>query len=220
MQLHNVKHIFAATILASMMSGCIVHVSGSDRGFEVSRVFGDIDVDESSGVKNISTVNGNIDIDDHSSAKTVETVNGGIDIGDYVTVKSAETVNGDIEVGSNLTSERSISTVNGDIEIEGNSKVGEDVETVNGDIDLNDVNVGDSVMTNNGDITLRSGTVIEGDIIFRRSNNRWNKRRHEPTLTIEDNVKVKGSIILEKPVKLRFENSRLEDKVERSYSDE
>jgi DUF4097 and DUF4098 domain-containing protein YvlB len=221
MQLHNVKHIFAATILASMMSGCIVHVSGSNDGFEISKVFGDIDVDESSSIKNVSTVNGNIDIDNHSSAKNVETVNGGIDIGDYVTVRSAETVNGDIEAGNNLTSERSLSTVNGDIEVEEDSSVGEDVETVNGDIDLNNVKVGNNVMTNNGDVTLRSGTVVEGDVIFRRSNSRWGKkRRHEPTLTIEENVKVKGRIILEKPVKLEFDNRRLEDKIERSYTDE
>jgi predicted acyltransferase (DUF342 family) len=220
MQLHSVKHVVAATILASMMSGCIVHVGGSDGGFEVSRVFGNIDVDESSSVKNVSTVNGNIDIDNHSSARNVETVNGGIDIGDYVTLRHAETVNGDIEAGSNLTSERSLSTVNGDIEVEEDSNIGEDVETVNGDIDLNNVNVGNNVMTNNGDVTLRSGTIIEGDIIFRRSNSRWGKRRHEPTLTIEDNVKVKGHIILEKPVKLEFEDSQLKQKVERSYTDD
>jgi predicted acyltransferase (DUF342 family) len=220
MQLHNVKQIFAATILASMMSGCIVHVGGSDGGFEISKVFGDIDVDESSHVKDVSTVNGNIDIDNHSTAKNVETVNGGIDIGDYVNIRSAETVNGDIEAGNNLTSERSLSSVNGDIEIEENSNVGDDVETVNGDIHLNDVKVGNSVITNNGDVTLRSGTIVEGDVIFRRSNSRWGRNRHKPTLTIEDNVDIKGSIILERPVKLELDNRDLEGKIERDYSDE
>jgi predicted acyltransferase (DUF342 family) len=223
MTLHKANQIFAATILASMMSGCIVHVSGSDGGFEVSRVFGDIDVDKSSRVKDVSTVNGNIDINDHSTAKNVETVNGGIDIGDYVSLKRAETVNGDIETGHNLTSEYSLSTVNGDIEVEENSSVGEDVETVNGDIDLNDVKVGNNVITNNGDVTLRNGTVIEGDVIFRRSDNRWNRwnrNRHKPTLTIENNVEIKGNIILEKPVELELSDSNLESKIERNYSEE
>ena len=53
MRLNNVRYVLAATILASMMSGCIVHVGGGGGGLKVERVFGDIDVDESSHVKTL-----------------------------------------------------------------------------------------------------------------------------------------------------------------------
>ena len=215
------RSIFALTTLIAaftLLSGCIIHVGAVDfDGQNISKVFGNISVQEHRVVENLDTVNGNINLDDHVTAHNVDSVNGNVDLGDHVKVDSIDVVNGNIDIGSHLTASGDIETVNGDITAQSNAIIDGSVETVNGDIALDNAKIDENVETVNGDITIKGKSHIAGDIVMGEStNNDWHKKQ-EPTLTLGEDVTITGRIILKRPVKLKLGNASLYDAVENHF---
>lgn len=209
---------FAAT---TMLSGCVIHVgnASAQEGEVISSVFGSVDVAEHRSVGDLSSVNGNVSIEDYAQAEDISVVNGGVEIGSHVRIDEINIVNGDLDAGSNLHVTNSIETVNGDINIEKQSTIQGSVETVNGDIKIVDSVVENNIESMNGDITLKGDTLVKGDIIYKMRDEGWLERNStKPKLTIDADVSIGGSIILERPVNMDIANAALQEKVIVSYS--
>lgn len=221
MKLVSKAPLLAPLVLSLGLTGCVIHVggghSGDSGGSGVSSLFGDVSVSSGKSVTDVSSVNGDVELEDSVTARTVDTVNGDVEIGDHVQVRSISVVNGEIETGQHFTSESSISSVNGDIDVDAHSRINGDVSNVNGDITLIGTNVSLDVVTNNGDISLLQSTVIAGDLIYRDGNGSKRNWGTPPTLVIDANSKVEGSIILERPVTLKIDNPAMLDKVQRRF---
>lgn len=180
------------------------------------KVFGDIHIHQGDEVGSVRSVNGDIEMEDHTSASEVNTTNGRLRIGDFVTVEELATVNGSIITGHSLSLEGDAKTVNGNIRIKKNSKVGDSVRTVNGSIELTDTTVEHDLKTTNGDIELRGTTIVKGDIIFDEvSYSRWNK--NHPTLRIDDDAEVHGTIYLKRKVNLKISEHATVGDIVRQY---
>ena len=210
------KSSLIATALSISLSGCIVHVGGDhdidwddESGSSVSSVFGEASVSAGKSVGDVSSVNGGVELKDDVSAKQVDSVNGDVDIGNRVSVHSIDVVNGDIDIGEFFKAESNIESVNGDISIHKNGSISGSVITVNGDIDLKQTQINHDVQTTNGSLTLTAGTVVMGNVVYERANQRYWSRDNLPTLRIDKGSTVNGSIILYRPVNLELENSDL-----------
>jgi predicted acyltransferase (DUF342 family) len=218
------KSLVAGAMLlasASMLSGCVIHIGDASamEGSDFSSILGNIDIAEGKHAGDISSVNGNVEISDHAGADDVSIVNGNLEMESHVTVRSIDIVNGDISATSHLSVLGNVESVNGNITLPEQSKIGGHVETVNGDITATDTVVEEDVETLNGDITLKGNTHIIGNIIYRESESSWGERSdNKPTLTIESDVIIDGTIILERPVNLVFDNDAFDKKVVVSYS--
>ena len=71
----------------------------------------------------------------------------------------------------------------------------------------------------NGDITLKGDTLVKGNIIYTMRDDGWLERNStKPKLTIDADVSIGGSIILERPVIMDIANPALQEKVIVSYS--
>ena len=85
------------------------------------------------------------------------------------------------------------------------------------DINLVGVTVKEDIETLNGDVNLSDMSVIFGDITYKKPDSKWFDSDDKPTLTIDKTVKIHGSIILNRPVSLVFENPAHHQKVVESY---
>lgn len=206
------------------LSGCVIHVGGDDwndngKG-SVSSIFGEASVSSGKSVGDVSSVNGGVELHDDVSAERVDSVNGDVDIGNRVTVRSIDVVNGDIETGIDFTARGNLESVNGDIELAEKGKIEGSIVTVNGDIELRETFVGKNLRTTNGSLNVSNGSVIDGDIVYDRVNQRKWTRGNLPTLRIDDSSTVNGAIVLHRPVNLEIENAALKAKVQQRFSQE
>lgn len=208
---------FFVLATVTMLQACVVHVNADSRGYDISKVFGGVDVAEGRNVGDIESVNGGVRLRDNVTAGDVETVNGGVRIEDDVTVDSIETTNGGIRAGRKLKVLRDLETVNGGISIRAGSEITGDVVTVNGDIELEEVRVGGRVETVNGDIELRDGTVIEGDVIFAENQRRQYWPSDMPTLYMDRNSEVRGTIQLHQEVRLEIQDGAKISGIEKHF---
>ena len=218
------KTLIASTLffaVTTMLSGCVVHVghANAQEGEDISSVFGSVDVATHRSVGDLSSVNGDVSLEDHAQAEDISVVNGSVEMGSHVRVDEINIVNGDLDAGSHLHVANSIETVNGDINIEQQSTIQGSVETVNGDIQIAGSIVDSNIESMNGDITLKGDTLVKGDIIYKIRDEGWLERNStKPKLTIEADVSIGGSIILERPVNLDIASPALQEKVIVSYS--
>lgn len=187
----------------------------ADRPNDWTKVMGDIEVQEGEQAGNVRSVNGDIELEDNSSAESVKTTNGRIRVGNYVTAEDLATVNGSIRAGESLRVNEDVRTVNGSIRLKQRSIVIGSVKTVNGSVELTGTQVGEDVKTTNGDIELRNSSV-DGDIIFEKvSYNSWNQSY--PTLMIDADSKVHGTIYLRRKVNLRISDNAEVGEIKREY---
>lgn len=206
---HNFRLGFAALLALTLSSYLVAADAKASDVRDISKINSGIRIDENDRVGDVSSVNGGIRIQRGAIAAEVGTVNGGIDIEDNVEVDEAETVNGGIDVGENVIIHGSLRTVNGGIKTNPGTEIRDEVSTVNGKIRLRDTRVGADIETSNGDIEVRSGSVIEGDIIVRAKSSwfgrffSFNKRPSD--LVIDADSVVEGDIHLYKEVNLRID---------------
>lgn len=201
-----------------LVAGCVVRVNADGgRQYDVSKVFGSIEVGEGRSVGDVESVNGSIRLEDDSTAGEVETVNGSIKIYDHVSARSLETTNGRIRGGRNLQVEDGITTVNGSIDLEKGTVVGRDVRNVNGSIEISGTEIKGNVSTVNGDVIISRGSVVHGDVVFREPGRSWWHDDHdEPTLDVDDDCRIEGDIVLYQRVRLRIaDGASIGDIVER-----
>ena len=173
-------------------------------------VNGSISVGEGSVVTGtLQTVNGKIRVDDNSTIEDASTVNGRLSISDDVKSHNLETVNGSVSVGENSTVAGDVETVNGGIRLERGSEVAKGVSNINGDIVLVASEVGGNVSTVKGDVDLSDGSIVKGDLIVEKPG-KWsfgNSNNRMPEIVIGPGSEVRGTIRLEREVKLYISES-------------
>ena len=180
--------------------------SGSISGGQ-SSVNGSIFVGKGSVIDgSLDTVNGSIRIEEDVTLKDAETVNGTIRIASGSSAEDVSSVNGSIRVGENVNITGDIEVVNGKISLAAGSKVADDVSNVNGDISLSGAEVGGNLSTVNGDVSLDDGSTLRGDLIVEKPGG-WNSEKRKPRVTIGQNSRVLGNIVLKREVELYISDS-------------
>lgn len=218
----------AAIMSVILLAGCIVHVGASKANVnasfdqDYSSVNKSLTIGEGKTIRDASAVNGRLTVEDNVTAQDVSSVNGRLSVGDNVTLNDLSTVNGKISAGHGLMANGDVSTVNGKIELNEKSLVKGSVTSVNGKMALDGVDVENNIETVNASITLRGNTRVQGDIIYKRKNNKYsyNNYNRNPILRIAKGVRIDGNIILEAPVDLEFDDESLQDKVIEKFNDQ
>jgi len=180
--------------------------AGSNTGGQ-SSVNGSIFVGKGSVIDgSLDTVNGSIRIEEDVTLKDAETVNGTIRIASGSSAEDVSSVNGSIRVGENVNITGEIEVVNGKISLAAGSKVADDISNVNGDISLSGAEVGGNLSTVNGDVSLDDGSTLRGDLIVEKPGG-WNSEKRKPRVTIGQNSRVLGNIVLKREVELYISDS-------------
>ena len=96
--------------------------------------------------------------------------------------------------------------VNGKISLAAGSKVADHVSNVNGEISLSGAEVGGNLSTVNGDVSLDAGSMLRGDLIVNKPGG-WNSGKRKPKVTIGQNFRVLGIIVLKREVELYISDS-------------
>jgi predicted acyltransferase (DUF342 family) len=180
--------------------------AGSNTGGQ-SSVNGNISVGEGSVIDgSLETVNGSIRVEEDVTLKNAETVNGTIRIASGSSAEGVSSVNGSIRLAENVNITGEIQVVNGNISLVAGSKVADDVSNVNGEISLSGADVGGNLSTVNGDVSLDDGSTLRGDLIVEKPGG-WNIGQRKPKVTIGQNSRVLGVIVLEREVELYISDS-------------
>ncbi len=180
--------------------------AGSNTGGQ-SSVNGNIFVGEGSVIDgSLETVNGSIRVEEDVTLKNAETVNGTIRIASGSSAEHVSSVNGSIRLGQNVNVTGEIEVVNGNISLVAGSKVADDVSNVNGEISLSGAEVGGNLSTVNGDVSLDDGSTLRGDLIVEKPGG-WNSGKRKPKVTIGQNSRVLGNIVLKREVELYISDS-------------
>jgi cytoskeletal protein CcmA (bactofilin family) len=185
-----------------------VEAGGTSNG--ESTVNGSISVGREAVVSgDLETVNGSIRVDADARIEDAETVNGAVRLAAGVTAQDVSSVNGTIDLAENVTVDGEISVVNGKIVIGAGSEVSKDVSNVNGEIRIAGTSIGGDLATVNGDVTLTDNSVLRGNLIVEKPNDRrWNRSdRRKPRIVIGPGVRIQGNIELEREVELYISDS-------------
>jgi len=218
------KNAILMSAILTLLIGLSVSFSSyaGDRKRSFDSVNKDIVVKKGERVASIDTVNGDIEINQNAQVESIDTVNGDIDIASDATVESIDTVNGDVNGKNNITVEKNIDSVNGDIKFLSGSKLNGNLSSVNGDVDFTQVTLSGNLETLNNDVILKSGTVIEGDFIVKKSHNKHSllglfSSKNKPKITLGENVVIKGKIVFNQEVKLKVSDSAKIPEIEYAY---
>lgn len=211
------RHALAAALLLGY-AGSAMAATAVVAGTSESTVNKSITVADNTEVKDIDSVNGAIRVGNGATVRSAETVNGSIRFGVNARTGSAETVNGRIEAGAGFVADGNLETVNGSINLGSGAVVSGSIESVNGSIDLDQATVGKDlrlvngsietratriggdVTTVNGSVELLAGTIVDGDLIVKKSkgmNSWWGNSKKGPTLVIGANSEIRGTIRVE-----------------------
>ncbi|MGY6587689.1 MAG: hypothetical protein ACXIUB_05305 [Wenzhouxiangella sp.] len=217
-------------VLALLLSACgsvnqpiqIDAHSTIDR--DLSSVNGAIQIGEGSRISgDVSNVNGSIRIGNNVELGAIKSVNGAVQLGTGVRARSVATTNGALEIGANSAIGGNVSTVNGRlrladaVEVDGSastrngmlsiaagSRVNGKVSTGNGALRVAGSEVGE-VEIGAGRLELLDGTRVRGNVTVLPSRRASTGR--PPTVEIGANTVVEGSLIIERPVRLRIHES-------------
>ena len=193
------------SIIGQVFAGCNVGVNksihirdGETVNHGPKTVNGSISIGNNCTISgNCDTVNGRIKVGDNCEVRSLHTVNLGVSVGNHTVVDgSIVTVNGSITCGEEVKVDDDVTTVNGSIHCGKGVSIQGSVSNVNGDHTLIAALVKGDLKTNTGDITLQDNSIVEGDIIIRRSRSFFNRQRHLD-IRISGNSEVKGDIIVE-----------------------
>jgi len=196
--------IYLIIITGLTLSGCNMSVNKSisiDDGETVNigpkTVNGSIRIGNNCVIKGGSrTVNGSIRVGRNCKVKSLKTVNCGITVGkDTVVDGEIGTVNGSISCDEGVRVMDNISTINGSINCDPGVKVDGDLSNINGKVYLKNTIVNDDIRTYTGNITLLDKSMVEGDIIIKRSRS-FTRRFRTLKIKISEGSVVKGDIIV------------------------
>ncbi len=213
----SIRHALAVALLLGY-AGSAIAATAVVAGTSESTVNKSITVADNTEVKDVESVNGAIRIGDGATVRSAETVNGSIRFGVNARTGSAETVNGRIEAGAGFVADGDLETVNGTITLGKGAAVGGSIESVNGAIKLDQATVGEDlqlvngsietrasriggdVVTVNGSVDLLAGTIVDGDLVVRKSkgsNSWWGNSKRGPTVVVGANSEIRGTIRVE-----------------------
>jgi DUF4097 and DUF4098 domain-containing protein YvlB len=143
-----------------------------------------------------NTINGNIFVgSDCNIQGSCRSINGVIRVGDHSQVKDLRSINGDITMERGVIVRGDVESINGSISCNTGGKIRGTLTAINGPIHLENTSVERHVKTTNGDIELLDNSIVQGDIIVKRSKGRKN-RRHRLRIEIAQGSVVEGDIIV------------------------
>lgn len=191
---------------------------------DLSSINGAIQIGEGSRISgDVSNVNGAVHIGNNVELGAVKSVNGAVRLGTGVRARSVATTNGALEIGANSSISGNVATVNGRLRlaeavvvhgsastrngmlsIAADSRVSRKVSTGNGALRVVRAEVGE-VEVGAGRLELLDGTRVRGNVTVLPS--RRASTSQPPTVEIGANTVVEGSLIFERPVRLRIHQS-------------
>jgi len=146
--------------------------------------------------RSLNSVNGNVIIgDDCVIRDDCRSVNGRVEIGRNSETRDLESVNGQVEIAKNVKINGDVSCINGSVTCDNGVKIDGEIYSINGSIDISKTEVEDNIETYNGNITLRSESIVHGDIIIKRNKGKSDRRRQLKIRIMQDSV-VEGDIIV------------------------
>jgi len=200
--------LFSAVLIISVAIGfssvnkSISIDSGEKTGGSLSSVNGSISIGDNVIINgSLTNVNGSIRTGEKCEIKDrIKNVNGSIRLGDNSSATRIKSVNGSIRVGKGVQIEEMIDSVNGSIKCETGTTIGEGIDTVNGSVTLYGTEVRDGIITYNGHIKLKESSVINKDIIIKKSKSNFinrilGKKRKILRIRLSGNSIIKGDII-------------------------
>lgn len=205
--------LLSAALAAPFLAGCdgsvfgsVVIADGTQNAEASQTVNGSIsvgnDVTVTSGT--FRTVNGAAVVGQRSTVPGISVVNGAIRIGEDSRTGELETVNGAIVLSERAQSSSNVQTVNGEVRAAPGAGIAGSVRAVNGRITLNGVAVAGNIENVNGGIVLSGVTVVEGDLIVRKTQGLSLDTSDPPSVVIGPEVQVKGRLTFERPVDLQI----------------
>ncbi|MCK5699812.1 MAG: hypothetical protein KAI29_01605 [Cyclobacteriaceae bacterium] len=194
--------IISITLGFSSVNKSISVDSGKETDDSLSSVNGSISIGDNVVVNgSLTNVNGSIRTGEKCKVENViRNVNGSIRLGDNSSATKISSVNGSIRVGKNVSIREIIKSVNGSIKCETGTKIKREIDTVNGSITLYGTDIGEGITTYNGHIKLKEKSIVNGDIVIKKSkgnfiNRIFGKKRKELRIRLSGNSVVKGDII-------------------------
>jgi len=211
------KRVFApllsAVLAAVLLTGCdgsvfgsVVIADGTQNAEASQTVNGSIsvgnDVTVTSGT--FRTVNGSAVVGQRSTVPGISVVNGAIRIGEDSRTGELETVNGAIVLSERVQASSNVQTVNGEVRASTGADIQGSVRAVNGRIALDGVAVRGNIENVNGGVVLSGATVVEGDLIVRRTQGLSLDTSDPPRVVIGAEVQIKGRLNFERAVDLQI----------------
>lgn len=144
----------------------------------------------------LNSVNGGIIIGKDCSVRgSSRSVNGRIEVGRESEVEDLQTVNGKIRIANDVKIDGDIESVNGSIRCGADAYVDGRITSINGRIKLERTTVKRDIHTTNGDITLEDNSKVKGDIVVQGKKGSG-RDYHRLDIKISDNSIVEGRIIV------------------------
>jgi hypothetical protein len=144
------------------------------------------------------TVNGSITIGSDCDVRaTCESVNGAIIVGPDSRVRTLQAVNGLIDLRERVMVHGNVNSVNGSIRCSPGVKVERGVSSFNGKVELAGTTVARDIKTHNAAVALLRGSIVEGDIVVRRSRDSDSRRRVE--IRVTDGSLIQGDVVVQDP---------------------
>ena len=144
----------------------------------------------------LNSVNGGIIIGEQCVVRgSSRSVNGRIEVGRESEVEDLQTVNGKIRIARDVKIDGDIESVNGSIRCGAGVNVDGRITAINGRIELDHTTVERDIHTTNGDITLEDNTKVKGDIVVEGKKGRG-RGYHRLDIKISGDSVVEGRIIV------------------------
>ncbi|MCH7681865.1 hypothetical protein IID10_21285 [candidate division KSB1 bacterium] len=144
----------------------------------------------------LNSVNGSIIIGEQCVVRgSSRSVNGRIEVGRESEVEDLQTVNGKIRIAGDVKIDGDIESVNGSIRCGAGVNVDGRITAINGRIELERTTVERDIHTTNGDITLADNTKVKGDIVIEGRKGRG-RDTHRLDIRISGDSVVEGKIIV------------------------
>lgn len=144
--------------------------------------------------KSQNTMNGDIDVGLNSKVDgDCRSVNGCVSVQEFGRVHHVQTVNGNVNVGRQAKIEGNIESVNGNVFCQDGVRILGNVRTVEGNIECEQTYIYKSIYTNQGNIFLKSGSILDGDIVIQGPDHLLNSAKTVEVKILEGST-VKGNI--------------------------
>lgn len=188
----SINKLAKISVLGSILilNGCVT-VDGNSRRIESTPIAGG-EALNTHYVEDIRSVDGLMVVSESSKIRDIRNINGTVVIESNATVRNIDVVSGNILVEERGAVNGNIKAARGAISIQDGSEIEGSIESPNGTINLAAARVQGNVQTTNGSIVL-SGTVVEQDIIVRRSFGLPSFRK--PEVIIGAGAEIRGSVI-------------------------
>lgn len=152
----------------------------------------------------LTSINGSVNIGSGAEVQGgTRTINGGIKVGDDSRTEKLSSINGRLRIGDRVTVDGNLQSINGTIKSGEGTLVTGSIETVNGDVDLAGTTIHKDLETVNGSVILDGESLIQGDLIVKKSRGSNHHEQKPLEITIRRGSVIEGDIeVLDKDRKV------------------